>query len=97
MTKEGITWKVDIPANTSARVHVPSGYTIQGMHSLRWASIQGMHSLRWASAEVEGNDVCLTVGSGTYTIKTQKVFTESQPTILQRMAKSIKNTLNAEP
>ena len=85
-TEAGVTWKVDIPANSSARIHVPSGYTIQGMHSLRWAS-----------AEVEAGGICLTVGSGTYTINAHKVFTESQPTILQRMAKSIKNTLNAEP
>lgn len=85
-TEVGVTWKVDIPANSSARIHVPSGYTIQGMHSLRWAS-----------AEVEAGGICLTVGSGTYTINAHKVFTESQPTILQRMAKSIKNTLNAEP
>ncbi len=85
-TEVGVTWKVDIPANSSARIHVPSGYTIQGMHSLRWAS-----------AEVEAGGICLTVGSGIYTINAHKVFTESQPTILQRMAKSIKNTLNAEP
>ena len=84
-TEEGITWVVDIPANTSARIHVPSGYTVQGMHSLRWAS-----------AEVEGNDVCLTVGSGSYTINAHKVFVESQPTMLQRMATSIRNTINAE-
>ena len=85
-TEEGITWVVDVPANTTARVHVPTGYTVQGMHSLRWAS-----------AEVEAGGVCLIVGSGSYTINAHKVFTESQPTILQRMAKSIKNTLNAEP
>ena len=85
-TEQGVTWVVDIPANTSARIHVPSGYTVQGMHSLRWAS-----------AEVEGNDICLFVGSGTYTIRAHKVFVESQPTILQRMKKSIIDTLNAEP
>ena len=79
-TEEGITWVVNIPANTSARIHVPSGYTVQGMHSLRWAS-----------AEVEGNDICLLVGSGTYTINAHKAFTETQPTIFRRMTDTIKN------
>ena len=78
-TEEGVIWVVDIPANTKARIQVPSGYTVQGMHSLRWAS-----------AEVEGNDICLLVGSGTYTINAQKVFTVSQPTIFQRMVKTLK-------
>lgn len=79
-TEEGITWAVDIPANTSARIHVPSGYTIQGMHSLRWAS-----------AEVEAGGVCLVVGSGSYTINAHKAFTETQPTIFRRMTETIKN------
>ena len=79
-TEEGITWTVDIPANATARIHIPSGYTIQGMHSLRWAS-----------AEVEGNDICLVVGSGVYTIKAHEVFTETPPTILRRMTNTIKN------
>lgn len=79
-TEEGIKWEVDIPANTTARVHIPSGYTIQGMHSLRWAS-----------AEVEGNDVCLIIGSGSYTINAHKSFTETQPTILRRVTDTIKN------
>ena len=79
-TEEGVSWTVDIPANTTARIHIPSGYTIQGMHSLRWAS-----------AEVEGNDICLIVGSGTYTINAHKVFTETQPTVLKRMTNTIKN------
>ena len=79
-TEEGVTWTVDIPANTSARIHVPSGYTVQGMHSLRWAS-----------GEVEGNDICLLVGSGSYTINAHKVFTETQPTIFQRVTNTIKN------
>ena len=79
-TEEGITWVVDIPANTSARIHIPSGYTVQGMHSLRWAS-----------AEVEGNDICLLVGSGSYTIEAHKVFTPPAQTILRRMTNTIKN------
>ena len=79
-TEQGVTWVVDIPANTSARIHIPSGYTVQGMHSLRWAS-----------AEVEGNDICLLVGSGTYTINAHKTFTETQPTIFRRMTDTIKN------
>ena len=79
-TEEGITWVVDIPANTTARIHVPSGYTVQGMHSLRWAS-----------AEVEENDICLLVGSGTYTINAHKVFTPPASTILRRMTNTIKN------
>jgi alpha-L-rhamnosidase len=79
-TDEVITWDVDIPANTSARIHVPSGYTIQGMHSLRWAS-----------AEVEEGGVCLIVGSGTYTISAHKTFTETQPTLLQRVTGTIRS------
>ena len=79
-TEEGIEWKVDIPANTSARIHVPSGYTVQGMHSLRWAS-----------AEIEGNELCLVVGSGTYTISAEKVFTAPQQTIFRRMTETIKS------
>ena len=79
-TDDGIEWEVEIPANTTARIHVPSGYTIQGMASLRWAS-----------AEVEGNDLCLVVGSGKYSIKAQKTFTESQPTILRRVTDTIRN------
>ncbi len=79
-TEEGVTWVVDIPANATARVHVPSGYTVQGMHSLRWAS-----------AEVEGNDICLLVGSGSYTINAHKVFTPPTQTIFRRMTNTIKN------
>ncbi len=79
-TEEGIKWEVDIPANTSARIHIPSGYTIQGMHSLRWAS-----------AEVEGNDICLLVGSGTYTINAHKEFTAPPSTLLRRVTNTIKN------
>jgi alpha-L-rhamnosidase len=79
-TEEGVTWKVDIPANSCARIHIPSGYTVQGMHSLRWAS-----------AEVEGNDICLLVGSGTYTINAHKVFTPPTQTIFRRMTDTIKN------
>lgn len=79
-TEEGIIWQIDIPANTSARVHIPTGYTIQGMHSLRWAS-----------AEIEGDDICLCVGSGSYTINAHKAFTETQPTIFQRVTNTIKN------
>ena len=79
-TEEGITWVVDIPANTSARIHLPTGYTIQGMHSLRWAS-----------AEIEGNDICLCVGSGIYTIDAHKTFTETQPTIFRKVTNTIKN------
>ena len=79
-TEEGVVWTVDIPANASARIHIPNGYTIQGMHSLRWAS-----------AEVEGNNLCLIVGSGVYTINAIKVFTETQPTIFRRMTDTIKN------
>lgn len=79
-TDEGISWEVDIPANTTARIHIPSGYTIQGMHSLRWAS-----------AEVEGNDICLLVGSGNYVINAHKVFTETQPTLLRRVTNTIRN------
>ena len=79
-TEEGITWEVEIPANTSARIHIPNGYTIQGMHSLRWAS-----------AEIEGNNICLLVGSGSYTINAHKTFTETQPTILRRVTDTIKN------
>lgn len=79
-TKEGIIWNVDIPANTTARIHIPNGYTIQGMHSLRWAS-----------AEVEAGGVCLIVGSGLYTIEAHKVFNETQPTILRRVTDTIKN------
>ena len=79
-TEEGITWVVDIPVNTTARVHIPSGYTVQGMHSLRFAS-----------AEVEGNDVCLLVGSGTYTINAHKVFTPPTQTLFRRMSNTIKN------
>ena len=77
-TEEGITWEVEIPANTSARIHVPDGYTIQGMPSLRWAS-----------AEVEGSNLCLTVGSGKYTIKAQKTFTAPAPTLLRRVTETI--------
>jgi alpha-L-rhamnosidase len=79
-TEEGITWVVDIPANTSARIHLPTGYTIQGMHSLRWAS-----------AEIEGDDICLCVGSGIYTIDAHKTFTETQPTIFRKVTNTIKN------
>ena len=79
-TDEGITWEVDIPANTSARIHIPSGYTIQGMHSLRWAS-----------AEVEGNDICLLVGSGNYTINAHKVFTAPASTLFRRVTDTIKS------
>ena len=73
-TKDGLTWKVEIPANTSARIHIPHGYTIEGMHSLRWAS-----------AEVEGDEVCLLVGSGSYTIQATKVYNYVQP-LLYRLA-----------
>ena len=79
-TEEGITWEVELPANTSARIHIPSGYTIQGMHSLRWAS-----------AEVEAGGVCLIVGSGSYTINAHKSFSETQPTLLRRVTDTIKN------
>ena len=79
-TEEGIIWEVDIPANASARIHVPAGYTVQGMHSLRWAS-----------AEVEAGGVCLLVGSGSYTINAHKVFTASPHTLLRRMTNTIKN------
>ena len=79
-TDEGISWEVDIPANTTARIHIPSGYTIQGMHSLRWAS-----------AEVEGNDICLIVGSGNYVINAHKTFEETHPTLLRRVTDTIKN------
>ncbi|MCH5168295.1 MAG: family 78 glycoside hydrolase catalytic domain [Prevotellaceae bacterium] len=79
-TDEGITWKVSIPANTRARIHVPTGYTVQGMHSLRWAS-----------AEVENDDICLLVGSGSYTINAYKVFTAPQQTIFRRMSKTLRN------
>lgn len=79
-TEEGITWEVDIPANTSARIHIPSGYTLQGMHSLRWAS-----------AEVEGNDVCLVVGSGKYTINAHREFTAPPATLLRKMTETIKS------
>ena len=60
-TKDGLTWKIEIPANTNARVHIPQGYTVQGLRSLRWAS-----------AEVEGDDVCLIIGSGSNTINATK-------------------------
>ena len=79
-TEEGITWEVEVPANTSARIHIPSGYTIQGMHSLRWAS-----------AEVEGDNICLLVGSGTYTINAHKVFIAPASTLLRRVTNTIKN------
>ena len=79
-TEEGITWEVQIPANTSARIHIPEGYTIQGMHSLRWAS-----------AEVEEGGVCLLVGSGTYTIRAEKVFTAPQQTIFRRVSATIRS------
>ena len=79
-TEEGITWEVEIPANASARIHIPSGYTIQGMHSLRWAS-----------AEVEGNDLCLLVGSGSYTINAHKEFTAPASTLLRRVTETIRN------
>ena len=79
-TKEGIIWNVDIPANTTARIHIPNGYTIQGMHSLRWAS-----------AEVEDGGVCLIVGSGLYSIEAHKMFNETQPSIFQRVTGTIKN------
>ncbi len=79
-TEEGITWEVEIPANTSARIHIPSGYTIQGMHSLRWAS-----------AEVEGNDVCLCIGSGSYEIVAHKTFSSAQPTLFRRVTDTIRN------
>ena len=79
-TEEGIMWKVDIPANSTARIHVPSGYTVQGMHSLRWAS-----------AEVENDDICLLVGSGSYTINAYKVFTAPQQTIFRRMTETLRN------
>lgn len=75
-TEAGLTWKVDIPANSTARIHIPHGYTIEGMHSLRWAS-----------AELEGDDVCLCVGSGAYTINATKVFVP-QESILKRMTKA---------
>jgi alpha-L-rhamnosidase len=78
-TEEGIVWQIDIPANTTARVHIPSGYTVQGMHSLRWAS-----------AEVEGNDICLLLGSGSYTINAEKVFNAPQQTIFRRMSETIR-------
>ena len=79
-TEEGIEWTVDVPANARARIHVPAGYTVQGMHSLRWAS-----------AEVEDNDICLLVGSGSYTIKAYKVFTAPQQTIFRRMTNTLRN------
>ncbi|MBR4187692.1 MAG: family 78 glycoside hydrolase catalytic domain [Bacteroidaceae bacterium] len=79
-TEEGITWEVDIPANTSARIHIPSGFTVQGMVSLRWAS-----------AEVEDDGICLLVGSGSYTINAYKVFTAPQQTIFRRMTETLKN------
>ena len=79
-TEEGIIWEVDIPANTSARIHIPSGYTIQGMHSLRWAS-----------AEVEGDNICLLVGSGTYTIDAHKVFTAPPSTLFRRVTDTIRS------
>ncbi|MBR6031673.1 MAG: family 78 glycoside hydrolase catalytic domain [Bacteroidaceae bacterium] len=79
-TEEGVTWVVDIPANACARIHIPSGYTVQGMHSLRWAS-----------AEVEGNDLCLVVGSGTYTINAHKNFTPPAQTIFRRMSQTLKS------
>ena len=79
-TEEGIEWTVEVPANSRARIHVPSGYTVQGMHSLRWAS-----------AEVENDDICLLVGSGTYTIKAHKVFTAPQQTIFRRMTETLRN------
>ena len=79
-TEEGIAWKVDIPVNTSARIHIPTGYTIQGMHSLRWAS-----------AEVEEGGLCLLVGSGSYTIKAEKLFTAPQQTIFRRVTKTIRS------
>ena len=79
-TEEGITWEVELPANTSARIHIPSGYTIQGMHSLRWAR-----------AEVEAGGVCLIVGSGSYTINAHKSFSETQPTLLRRVTDTIRN------
>ena len=79
-TEDGITWQVDLPANTGARIHVPSGYTVQGMHSLRWAS-----------AEVEGDDLCLIVGSGSYTINAQKKFAAPPSTLLRRMTNTLKN------
>lgn len=79
-TEEGVTWVVDIPANACARVHIPKGYTVQGMHSLRWAS-----------AEVEGNDICLLVGSGTYTINAHKKFTPPAQTIFRRMSETLKS------
>ena len=71
---------MEVPANSRARIHVPSGYTVQGMHSLRWAS-----------AEVENDDICLLVGSGTYTIKAHKVFTAPQQTIFRRMTETLKS------
>ena len=79
-TDEGIKWEVEIPANTSARIHVPTGYTIQGMHSLRWAS-----------AEVEAGGICLIVGSGSYTIDAQKEFTPPASTIFRRVTNTIKS------
>ena len=79
-TEEGIVWTVDIPANASARIHIPNGYTIQGMHSLRWAS-----------AEVEGDNLCLLVGSGTYTINAHKTFTAPPSTLLRRVTNTIRN------
>ena len=79
-TEDGLLWKVDIPANTSARIHVPSGYTVKGMHSLRWAS-----------AEIEGDDICLCVGSGQYTIDAVKDFNAPQQTIFRRMTKTIRS------
>lgn len=78
-TEEGIVWQIDIPANTTARVHIPSGYTVQGMQSLRWAS-----------AEVEGNDICLLLGSGSYTINAHKVFNAPQQTIFRRMSETFR-------
>ena len=79
-TEEGIEWTVEVPANARARIHVPAGYTVQGMQSLRWAS-----------AEVEDNDICLLVGSGSYTIKAYKVFTAPQQTIFRRMTNTLRN------
>lgn len=79
-TEDGIEWEVEIPANSSARIHVPDGYTIQGMHSLRWAS-----------AEVEAGGICLIVGSGSYTIKAQKEFTAPPSTLFRRVTETIKS------
>ena len=50
-----------------------------------------MHSLRWASAEVEGDNLCLLVGSGTYTINAHKTFTAPPSTLLRRVTNTIKN------